>query len=132
MSMSDPIADFLTRVRNAVRAGHAEVAIPWSSFKERLATLVVDEGYINQAVAEGEGVTRTILITLRYNEEGTPAITGVRRVSRPSLRVYSGASEAPRVRNGLGISVLSTPSGMLVDREARKQNVGGEVICEVW
>lgn len=132
MSMSDPIADFLTRVRNAVRAGHAEVEMPWSSFKERLATLLVDEGYINQAIAEGEGVTRKILITLRYNEEGVPAITGVRRVSKPSLRVYSGASDAPRVRNGLGISVLSAPSGMLVDREARKQNVGGEVICEVW
>ena len=132
MSMSDPVADFLTRVRNAVKAGHAEVEIPWSSFKERLATLLVGEGYVNQAVAEGEGVNRTILITLRYNDAGVAAITGLRRVSRPSLRVYAGASDAPRVRNGLGISVLSTPSGMMVDREARKQNVGGEVICEVW
>ncbi len=129
---TDPIADFLTRIRNAVRARHDQVEAPYSGIKERLAAVLKAEGFISDFAEAGEGTKRVISVTLRYADDGRAAIVGVRRVSRPGLRRYSHASDAPRVRGGLGVSILSTPIGLLSDREARRRNVGGEVLCEVW
>ena len=130
--MTDPIADLLTRIRNANNARKASVDVPWSRQKEEIARVLVDEGYLGGAsVVEAE--PRNVLrIDLRYDGQRRPVITGVRRVSRPSLRVYVGVKDIPAVRRGLGVNVLSTPKGILVDRNARRENVGGEVICMVW
>ncbi len=130
--MSDPIADLLTRIRNANNARKASVDIPWSRQKEEISRVLVDEGYLG-GVSVVEGTPRNVLrIELRYDGQRRPVISGVRRVSRPSLRVYVGVKDIPAVRRGLGINVLSTPKGVLVDRNARRENVGGEVICTVW
>ncbi|MFQ5478519.1 MAG: 30S ribosomal protein S8 [Candidatus Binatia bacterium] len=132
MSMTDPIADLLTRIRNAAMAHLAVVEVPWSRIKEQIARLLCEEGYVDKIEIQGEGPGRRVIVTLRYGEDGRSAIVGLRRVSKPSLRIYSSAKDAPKVRNGLGISILSTPKGLLVDREARRSCVGGEVLCEVW
>ncbi len=132
MSMSDPIADLLTRIRNASRARHDNVSIPWTRTKESLCHVLVDEGYIRDVEVAGELITKAITVHLRYTAEGGPVIIGLRRVSKPGQRVYTGAAEAPSVRNGLGVSIVSTPVGLLPDREARRRKVGGEVLCEVW
>jgi small subunit ribosomal protein S8 len=130
--MTDPIADLLTRVRNANNARKASVDVPWSRQKEEIARVLVSEGYLT-GVSVVEATPRNVLrIDLRYDAQRRPIITGVRRVSRPSLRVYVGVKEIPAVRRGLGVNVLSTPKGVLVDRDARRENVGGEVICTVW
>jgi small subunit ribosomal protein S8 len=131
--LTDPIADMLTRIRNAAHARKATVDMPWSRHKEALAKVLVDEGYLESAAAVTEdGGMRALRVGLRYDERRRPVITGVKRVSRPSLRVYVGAGEIPAIRRGLGVNVLSTPKGVLVDREARKQGVGGELLCTVW
>ena len=132
MGMTDPIADLLTRVRNAATARHDKTEMPWSRMKEQVARVLLAEGYVRDVMTTGQGATKTLTVMLRYTENGEAAITGIRRVSRPGMRVYSAASDAPVVRKGLGISILSTPAGLLVDREARRRNVGGEVVCEVW
>ncbi|RMF22912.1 MAG: 30S ribosomal protein S8 [Deltaproteobacteria bacterium] len=132
MGMTDPIADMLTRIRNAVQARHERTSMPWSRLREEIAKVLVAEGYLTDVVVDGKGAGKRLSVVLRYSEEGEPAISGLRRVSKPSLRVYSPAQEVPRVRGGLGIAVLSTPAGVLVDREARRRNVGGEILCEVW
>jgi small subunit ribosomal protein S8 len=131
--LTDPIADMLTRIRNAANARKATVDMPWSRHKEAIAKVLVDEGYLESAAeaADEDGV-RKLRIGLRYDDRRRPVITGVKRVSRPSLRVYVGATEIPAIRKGLGVNVLSTPKGVLVDREARKQGVGGELLCTVW
>ena len=130
--MTDPIADLLTRVRNANNARKTSVDVPWSRPKEEIARVLVAEGYLS-GVSVVEATPRNVLrIELRYDAQRRPIINGVRRVSRPSLRVYVGVREIPAVRRGLGVNVLSTPKGVLVDREARRENVGGEVICTVW
>jgi len=130
--MTDPIADLLTRIRNANNARKASVDIPWSRQKEEIARVLVDEGYLG-GVSVVEGTPRNVLrVELRYDGQRRPVISGVRRVSRPSLRVYVGVKDIPAVRRGLGVNVLSTPKGVLVDRNARRENVGGEVICTVW
>jgi small subunit ribosomal protein S8 len=131
--LTDPIADMLTRIRNGTHARKAGVDVPWSRHKEAIARVLVDEGYLESAaaVAESEG-PRVLRIGLRYDERRRPVISGLKRVSRPSLRVYVGAKEIPSIRRGLGVNVLSTPRGVLADREARKQGVGGELICTVW
>lgn len=130
--MSDPIADFLTRIRNANNARKASVDVPWSRQKEQLARVLVEEGYL-EASSVVEAEPRNILrLELRYDGQRRPIITGVRRVSRPSLRVYVGVDDIPAVRRGLGVNVLSTPKGILADRTARRENVGGEVICTIW
>jgi small subunit ribosomal protein S8 len=130
--LTDPIADLLTRIRNAGRARKASVDVPWSRVKEEIARVLVAEGYLaSSGVVEAE--PRNILrIELRYDPQRRSVITGIRRVSRPSLRVYVGVDEIPAVRAGLGVNVLSTPRGVLVDREARREHVGGEVLCTVW
>lgn len=130
--MTDPIADLLTRIRNATNARKATVDVPYSREKERIARVLVAEGYLGSA-AMIEAEPRSILrIELRYDPQRRPVILGLRRVSRPSLRVYVGAGEIPAVRSGLGINILSTPKGVLVDRDARREKVGGEVLCTVW
>ncbi|MFP6662659.1 MAG: 30S ribosomal protein S8 [Deltaproteobacteria bacterium] len=130
--LTDPIADFLTRIRNACRARKERVDIPYSKLKERLANVMIREGYIQDITTVGEGVERKIRLGLIYGTDHKSVITGLERRSKPSLRVYVGAAEAPRVRGGLGVSILSTPNGLITDREARAQKVGGEVLCAVW
>ena len=132
MSMTDPIADMLTRVRNALMSGKEKVDVPASTVKEGIARILRDEGYIiNYRVIEDnkQGIIR---ITLKYGEVDTPAIEKLQRISKPGRRVYVGASEVPRVLNGLGIAILSTSKGILTDRESKSQNVGGEVLCYIW
>jgi small subunit ribosomal protein S8 len=132
MSMTDPIADLLTRIRNGQLARHEKVTLPWSRVKENLARVLVGEGYLRDVVVGGEAAKRTLTVLLAYTPSGDPVINGVRRVSRPGLRVYTGATEIPAVRNGFGVSVLSTPLGLVGNREAVRRNVGGELVCEVW
>ena len=132
MSMTDPIADMLTRVRNATSARHDKAEMPWSRMKEQVARVLLAEGYVRDVVVSGQGATKTLTVLLRYTDDGAPAITGVKRISRPGMRIYSSAEDAPTVRKGLGISILSTPAGLMPDREARSRKVGGEILCEVW
>lgn len=130
--MTDPIADLLTRIRNASRSRKESVDIPWSKLKERIVRVLAEEGFLREAsAAEAEG-RKVLRLTLKYDEYRRPVINGIRRVSRPSLRVYVGSQEIPSVRKGLGLNVLSTPKGVLADRIARKEHVGGEVLCSVW
>ena len=131
--LTDPVADLLTLIRNANRARKAAVDMPWSRHKEAIAKALVNEGYLESAAeVTEEGSGRTLRIGLRYDDRRRPVILGIKRVSRPSLRVYVGSTEIPAIRKGLGVQVLSTPKGVLVDREARKQGVGGELLCTVW
>ena len=129
---TDPIADMLTRIRNANNARKASVDVPWSRQKEQLARVLVEEGYLEGATVV-DGKPRNVLrLDLRYDSQRRPIISGIRRVSRPSLRVYVGVDDIPAVRRGLGVNVLSTPKGILADRAARREHVGGEVMCTVW
>jgi small subunit ribosomal protein S8 len=130
--MTDPIADMLTRIRNGTGARKASVEVPWSRTKEAIARVLVEEGYLGGLTVVPATPRNVLRIELRYDGQRRPVITGMRRVSRPSLRVYVGVDEIPAVRRGLGVNVLSTPKGILVDRSARRENVGGEVICTVW
>jgi small subunit ribosomal protein S8 len=129
---SDPIADLLTRIRNANRARKDWTDVPWSKLKEAIARVLVDEGFLREvAVNEGDG-RKLLRVSLRYDEYRRPVLSGIRRVSRSSLRVYVGSRKIPQIRKGLGVSVLSTPKGVITDRAARKEKVGGEVLCSVW
>ncbi|MFH1810432.1 MAG: 30S ribosomal protein S8 [Pseudomonadota bacterium] len=130
--MTDPIADMLTRIRNAQKAGHAEVKIPASKFKQKVLYLLSDEGYLGKVRYEADKRQGMLFAQLKYDKTNRGIIDGVRRVSRPGLRVYRGYDELAPVRGGLGVAVLSTSRGVLSDREARKQRVGGEVLCEIW
>jgi len=130
--MTDPIADLLNRIRNGMGARKASVDVPWSREKESIARVLVEEGYLGGSSVVEASPRNVLRIELRYGDDRRPVITGLRRISRPSLRVYVGAKEIPAVRKGLGVNILSTPRGILVDRVARRENVGGEVICTVW
>lgn len=133
MSMTDPVGDMLTRIRNASRAGHEKVVLPGSKLKERLAAVLKEEGFIKDVVVhrvEGRGGELTLL--LKYGPNREPAINEIRRVSRPGLRRYVPSAEIPRVLNGMGVAIVSTSKGLMVDRECRQQNVGGELICTVY
>jgi small subunit ribosomal protein S8 len=133
MPMTDPVADFFTRIRNGIMARHAEVNAPSSKLKVRLAEILEEEGFISgYALQPGELGHEEIKIRLRWADQRTNAISGLRRCSRPGQRVYVGKSGIPRVRSGLGIAILSTSQGLLTDRAARRLGVGGELICEVW
>ncbi|MFP5321762.1 MAG: 30S ribosomal protein S8 [Acidimicrobiia bacterium] len=134
MTMTDPIADMLTRVRNANIAKHDDVSMPSSKLKEALAELLKSEGYIaDYKTAERPDKPGKILsIDMKYSPERERTITGIKRVSKPGLRVYKKSDEIPRVLGGLGVAVLSTSQGLMTDREARRRNVGGEVLCYVW
>ena len=131
MSMQDPIADMLTRIRNAAAAGLEKVMIPLSKEKKAIADVLFEEGYLSSVSVEGEGVKTQIVIVLKYVGT-TPVIEGIERVSKSSCRVHCGSREIPRVRNGLGIVVLSTPKGIMSGRKAAQENVGGEILCRVW
>ena len=130
--MTDPIADMLTRIRNAIAAKHSRVDIPASKLKLEIARILKEEGYINNFVIKGEGLKRTIRIFLRYDAQGIPAISHLRRVSKPGRRVYRRADAIPPVRNGMGLGIVSTSQGLLSDGQARERRVGGELLCEVW
>jgi small subunit ribosomal protein S8 len=132
MTSSDPIADMLTRVRNALRARHQKVDVPSSKLKMEIARILKEEGYIlNYKMAE-DGVQKTIRLYLKYTPANLPAISTIERVSRPGCRVYVGSGEIPRVLGGLGINILTTPKGVMTGRDARKQSVGGELLAQVW
>ncbi|MCX7784923.1 MAG: 30S ribosomal protein S8 [candidate division WOR-3 bacterium] len=128
----DQIADMLTQIRNALKAKHKEVKIPYTKLKYEIARILLEEGYINNFTVGGSKVKKTINIQLKYGEDGKPAIFGLKRISHQSRRVYCSYKEIPLAIGGLGITILSTPKGVLTDREARKERVGGEVICQIW
>ena len=132
MHITDPIADMLTRIRNAGAARHATVEIPASSMKKAIAQILLDEGYIKAFEVVENGTQGTIKITLKYSANKEKAISGLRRVSKPGLRVYAGADELPRVLKGLGIAIVSTSKGIMTDKKARELHVGGEVLAFIW
>lgn len=132
MTMTDPVADMLTRIRNANTAGHETVDVPSTKMKKAIAQILLDEGYIGgYEVVEG-GVQDTIRITMKYGVNKEKVITGIKKISKPGLKIYAKANEIPKVLGGLGIAIISTSKGIVSDKEARKLGVGGEVICYVW
>ena len=132
MTMTDPVADFLTRLRNANSAYHETVSLPYSKLKAAIAEILKSEGYIATIKVEDAEVGKTLTIDLKYGPNRERSIAGIKRVSKPGLRVYAKSTELPRVLGGLGIAILSTSSGLLTDRQAAKKGVGGEVIAYVW
>ncbi|CDE55127.1 MAG: 30S ribosomal protein S8 [Candidatus Gastranaerophilaceae bacterium] len=133
MAMSDPIADMLTRIRNANTAKHDTVDVPSSKMKLAIAEILFNEGYIKKYEVIEDGIFKTIHITLKYGKDkNEKIITGLKRISKPGLRVYAGKDELPRVLGGLGVAIISTNKGILTDKEARKQQVGGEVLAFIW
>ena len=132
MQITDPVADMLTRIRNANSAKHASVDVPASNLKKAIAQILLDEGYIQAFTVEDDGTQGVIHITLKYLGNREKAIAGLRRVSKPGLRVYAGAEELPKVMKGLGIAIISTSKGVMTDKAARKLHVGGEVLAFVW
>ena len=132
MSMTDPIADMLTRIRNGIAAEHETVVIPSSKMKVEIARILKQEGYIHGYKVEGEGKDKAITVELKYGPEKQKVISGLKRISKPGLRVYAKGNEIPRVLNGLGIAIISTSKGLMTDRDARKNNLGGEVVAYVW
>lgn len=130
--MTDPISDFLSRLRNALLAHHKTVTCPSSKMKARIAQILKDEGYIADFSVEQNGNQGVLHVTLRYDEGNNPVIEGIERVSKPGLRIYKSVEELPKVRGGLGMAVLSTSRGVMTDHQARRDRVGGEVICNVW
>lgn len=132
MSMTDPIADFLSRIRNGIQTRKVSVDCPRSQLKLRIAEILRDEGFVDGVVSVDEGPQGFITLTLRYDNSNHSAITGLRRASRPGQRSYVRAKAIPKVRNGLGIAIVSTSRGVMTDRKARELGVGGEVLCEVW
>ena len=131
MTMTDPVADFLTRMRNAMQAGRKRVDVPASNLKRELAKLLIDNKFISGYTEVKEGAQGVLRIQLKYND-GKPVISGLRRVSKPGLREYVASTSIPRVLGGLGIAVLSTSRGLMTDKQARQAKVGGEVLCEIW
>jgi len=129
---TDPIADMLTRIRNANLALHPQVSMPSSKLKEEVAKILAAEGYVDSYKVEDARVGQKLTVTLRYSNDRDRVLQGIRRVSMPGHRVYKGAQDLERVRGGIGVSIVSTSEGLLTDREARRRNVGGEVLCEVW
>lgn len=132
MQITDPIADLLTRIRNASSAKHDSVEIPASNMKKAICQILLDEGYIKDFSVVEDGKQGVITVTLKYLEGKKPVITGLRRVSKPGLRRYSNVEDMPKVIKGLGIAIVSTSKGVMTDRQARKENVGGEVLAFVW
>ncbi len=132
MTMTDPIADMLTRIRNAIIARHRKVDMPASKQKAGIAAVLKSEGYIEGFEVVADGVQGTLRLALKYDEDGVAAITSIERESKPGCRVYRASDELPKIRNGLGTAIVSTPKGILSDRQARKERVGGELICSVY
>jgi small subunit ribosomal protein S8 len=134
MNVTDPIADMLTRIRNASLARHKELTLPSSRVKREIARILADEGFIEawETLQTPESVQEQLVLRLKYVEGRTPVVTGLKRISKPGLRVYARKTEIPRVLGGLGLAILSTSHGIMTGTEARKQNLGGEVLCYVW
>ncbi|AIC48020.1 30S ribosomal protein S8 [Rhodoluna lacicola] len=132
MTMTDPVADFLTRLRNANSAYHETVSLPYSKLKANIAEILKSEGYVAGIKVEDAEVGKTLTIDLKYGPNRERSLAGIKRVSKPGLRVYAKSTELPRVLGGLGIAILSTSSGLLTDRQAAKKGVGGEVLAYVW
>ncbi len=132
MSMSDPLADMLTRIRNGVKARFDSVDIPLSKLKVGVAKVLKEEGYVNDYHIIDQGVQGTLRVDLKYGSNSEQVITGIRRVSKPGLRQYKKGSNIPKVMSGLGVGILSTSQGVVTDRRARELNIGGELLCEVW
>ena len=132
MNITDPIADMLTRIRNANNAKHESVEIPASNMKKQIAQILVDEGYIKSFNVIDDGKQGIIRITLKYGENKSQVITGLRRVSKPGLRIYSSCEDMPKVMKGLGIAIVSTSKGIMTDKKARELNVGGEILAFIW
>jgi small subunit ribosomal protein S8 len=132
MTMTDPVADFLTRLRNANSAYHETVSLPYSKLKANIAEILKSEGYVAAVKVEDAEVGKTLTVDLKFGPNRERSIAGIKRVSKPGLRVYAKSTELPRVLGGLGIAILSTSSGLLTDRQAAKKGVGGEVIAYVW
>ena len=131
MHLTDPIADMLTRIRNGNMAKHTEVKVPFSKIKESMANILKNEGYITGYEIKEEGNIRDIVVTLKYMD-GDAVIRGLKRISKPGGRVYTSVANLPKVLGGLGIAIVSTPKGVITDKECRKHSVGGEVLCYVW
>ena len=132
MVMTDPTADFLTRVRNANEARHETVGVPASNLKRDIANILKDEGFIRDVEYIEDNKQGVLKLTLKYGQEGERVITGIKRISKPGLRVYAGAQDVPKVLNGLGIAIVSTSEGVVTDKVARSKHIGGEVIAYVW
>ena len=132
MNITDPIADMLTRIRNANSSKHKTVDVPASKIKKAIAEILFEEGYIKSFEEIDDGVQGIIRITLKYDEKGNRVIAGLKRISKPGLRVYASAEELPKVLNGLGIALISTSKGIMTDRKAREANIGGEVLAYIW
>jgi small subunit ribosomal protein S8 len=132
MTSSDPIADMLTRVRNALKAKHQKVDVPASKLKMEIARILKEEGYIINFKLAEDGTQRSIRLYLKYTPTNEPAIAAIERVSRPGCRVYVGSNDIPRVLGGLGVNILTTPRGVMTGRDARKEGIGGELLCQVW
>ena len=132
MTMTDPIADMLTRIRNANTVGHATVEIPASKMKKAIAEILKDEGYIRGYEVIEDGKQGIIKVSMKYGPDKTKVISGIKKISKPGLKVYAKAEDVPKVLGGLGIAIISTSNGLITDKQARKLGVGGEVICYVW
>ena len=132
MSMTDPIADLLTRIRNAQRAGLESIELPSSKLKVKVCEVLREEGFVRVVTHKPDGLQGTLTVELKYDSEKRPAISEIKRQSKPGLRLYVAHTDIPKVMNGLGIAILSTSKGVLVDREARKQHLGGELLATVW
>ena len=132
MQISDTIADLLTRIRNAATAKHATVDVPASNVKKAITQILTDEGYVKSFQVIDDGKQGIIRITLKYDDNRTCVITGLRRISKPGLRIYSSCADMPKVRKGLGIVIVSTSKGIMTDKKARRENVGGEILAFVW
>ena len=132
MNVTDPIADMLTRIRNASAARHKELSLPSSRVKREIARILTEEGFIDTFDTQPDGVQERLTLRLKYVEGKTPVVTGLKRISKPGLRVYARKTEIPRVLGGLGLAILSTSHGIMTGTDARKQNLGGEVLCYVW
>ncbi len=130
--MTDPIADMLTRIRNAITANKETVEIPSSNMKKAIADILLDEGFVNAVKVEGEGYAAKIVLTLKYIGKQHNVINGLKRISKPGLRTYASVEDMPKVMDGLGIAVLSTNKGVMTDKQAKAANVGGEVLCYIW
>lgn len=129
--LTDPLADMCTRIRNGYQVRQKTVRIPFSKMKKAVAKILIAEGFIKEEKTEGKGKKKTIILSLRYQGK-KPALTGIKRVSRPGRRTYSRADKIPTVLSGLGVSIISTPKGLMTNREAKKKNLGGEIICSIW
>lgn len=130
--MTDPIADMLSRIRNAKAVSKKTVSVPFSNLKYRLANILLEEKFVSKVEKKGRHTSKTIEIDLKYEKEGESFITGLKRISKPGQRIYSGSKEIKGIRGGYGISVISTPKGLMTNKEAKKKNLGGEIICEIW